>query len=307
MSVSAQSIFLTGSGGFLGSHLRQALGDKALAPRSSELNLLDFDAVTRYLEDNSVATIIHAAGFVGGIGLNKAHPGRMITDNLRMGQNILEAAAKKGGIHVCVVSTVCVYPEDAPIPTPETSMYDGYPSPDTAYYGIAKRSLHTMAEGLRKEYGLSYSYVIPTNLYGPGDYFDEARSHVVPALIRRTLESKLSGAKEMVVWGDGSQTRDLLYVEDAVKGVLASLKPEGQNEVFNLGSGKETSIRELVASISAVVGFEGELIYDTTKPGGAPRRALDGTKAKERLGFEPQVKLSDGLAATFSWYLENRG
>ena len=309
-SVSVSPVFLTGSGGFFGSHLKTALEHTfghILAPRSQELNLLDFDAVSEYLDRHSPGTIIHAAGFVGGIGLNKAHPGRMITDNLRMGLNIVEAAAKKGGIHVCVISTVCVYPHDASVPTPESSMYDGYPADDTAFYGIAKRTLHTACEGLRRELGLNYSYVIPTNLYGPGDYFDEKRSHVVPALIRRAVEAKESGATEFVVWGDGSQTRDLLYVEDAVRGVLHTLKPEGKNNIFNLGSGKETSIRELVEQVCSIVGYRGKIVYDATKPGGAPRRALDGTKAKEVLGYEPAVHLAEGLAATHRWYLENRG
>ena len=303
----ADSVLLTGASGFLGSHLKVALHHHVLAPSSKELNLLNFDAVIQYLQQHSPSTIIHAAGFVGGIGLNKAHPGRMIVDNLRMGLNVIEAAAKHGGIHVCVVSTVCVYPQDASVPTGEANMYRGYPADDTAFYGIAKRTLHTTCEGLRREYGMSYSYVIPTNLYGPGDYFDEKRSHVVPALIRRALEAKEADAPELVVWGDGTQTRDLLYVDDAVKGILATLKPEGWNEVFNLGSGIETSIRELVAAVCEIVGYKGRVVYDITKPGGAPRRSLDGSKAKSKLGFEPLVDLTTGLEATFRWFNQNRG
>lgn len=301
-----RSLLLTGSGGFLGSHLRQALSEVALFPQSSELDLLDLHAVRSYLTDHDVKTIIHAAGYVGGIGLNKAHPGRMIAENLRMGANVLQAAAERPGTHVCIVSTVCVYPSDAATPTPETAMYDGYPAEDTAFYGIAKRTLHTMAEGMRREFGMTFSYVIPTNLYGPGDHFDEAKSHVVPALIRRVLEAKEGGVKQIIVWGDGSQTRDLLYVEDAVKGIIASLRPEGHNQVFNLGFGREVSVKELATTICSVVGFEGELVWDTTKPGGAPRRALDSTKAREKLGFCPSISLLEGLTATYRWYLENR-
>ena len=306
-SMSDQAVMLTGSGGFLGSHLKSALPEPLLCPRSTELNLLDYGAVEKYLHHHSPATIIHAAGFVGGIGLNKAHPGRMISDNLRMGLNIIEAAAHHGGIHVCVVSTVCVYPHDASVPTPETSMYQGYPADDTAFYGIAKRTLHTACEGLRREFGLSYSYVIPTNLYGPGDYFDEKRSHVVPALIRRAVEAKENNAPELVVWGDGTQTRDLLYVDDAVRGIIATLKPEGRNDVFNLGSDRESSIREIVSLVCDAVDYKGRVVYDAAKPGGAARRALDSTKAKTALGFQARTNLAQGLETTYQWYLQNRG
>jgi len=302
-----KNILITGGHGFLGSHLREALaGEACFAPRSREVNLLELPPLTDYLQTNDIDTVIHAAGFVGGIGLNKAHPGRMVCDNLRMGLNVLEAAARKGGVNVCIVSTVCVYPEFAPIPTPESAMFDGYPAGDTAFYGLAKRSLLTVAEGLARESGLKYSYVIPTNLYGPGDYFDDAKSHVVPALIKRALHAKETSAPEFVAWGDGSQTRDLLYVKDATDGVLAALRPEALGQVFNLGSGIETSVKELVETICEVVGYQGNIVWDTTKPGGAPRRALDATKAREILDFVPKVSLKDGLKSAFEWYLENR-
>lgn len=301
-----QKVLLTGGGGFLGSHLRAALGEtETLAPRSAELDLLDKEAVERYVKEHGVDTIVHAAGFVGGIGLNKAHPGRMIADNLRMGLNVLETAAKAGGIKVAIVSNVCVYPQNAPIPTPETSMWDGYPAVDTGPYGIAKRTMHTVAESLHKEFGMDYTYAILTNLYGPGDYFDDARSHVIPALLKRALACKASGDR-YVAWGDGSQTRDLLYVEDAAKGILATLQPAGLNDAFNLGSGVETTVRELTETICDIAGYEGEIFWDATKPGGAPRRALDATKAKARLGFVPQTPLREGLENLYRWYLDNR-
>lgn len=301
-----KKILLTGGGGFLGQHLQGALVDfEVHAPRSTDLNLLDQESVEHYFESNTIEGVIHAAGFVGGIGRNKAHPGRMIADNLRMGANLLEAASKAKA-HTVVVSTVCVYPENAPIPTPESSMYEGYPSPDTAYYGIAKRTLFTLAEGLHKEFGSSFTYIIPTNLYGPGDYFDEAKSHVVPALLRRTLDAKEQGLDEIVIWGDGTATRDLLYVTDAAKGIASALGTQGRNEVFNIGSGKESSIRELAETICEVVGYEGRLTFDPTKPAGAPRRALDASKARAQLGFESTVSLKEGLANTLDWYLQNR-
>lgn len=296
---------VTGGSGFLGSHLVAALRNRGvLAPRSSELDLLDQDAVERFLDGQEIGQIVHAAGFVGGLGLNRAHPGRMIVDNLRMGTNLLEGAAKRG-IHTVIVSTACVYPDDAPVPTPEAALYAGYPTLDTSFYGIAKRTLHTMAEGLRREYGSTYDYLIPINVYGPGDHFDDSKSHVVAALLKRTLAAKREGLSEMTVWGSGTQTRDFLYVDDAVAGIVAALDRSCHNEVFNLGSGRETSIRELAETIRSVVGYEGRLVFDSTKPAGAARRSLDIRQARERLGFHPRVELQQGLERMLDWYLAN--
>lgn len=291
----------------MGTCLRGALPEeKCLSPTRSELDLLDRDAVVNYLRNHEIQAVIHAAGFVGGIGLNKAHPGRMVTENLQMGVNVLEAAALAGGVKVAIVSTACVYPDDVEIPTKESDMYAGYPSPDTAFYGVAKRTLHTVAEGLHREFGLRYSYLIPPNLYGPGDHFEESKSHVVPALIRRAIEAKEARAKRFVVWGDGSQTRDLLYVEDAAMGIIASLDSPESNQVLNLGSGVEVSIRELAETICQIVGLESEIVWDTTKPGGAPRRFLDISRARRSLGFQPQTILRDGLQKTVDWYMKQR-
>src|SRR6185503_9422881 len=245
--------------------------------------------------------------FVGGIAYNAAHPGKMAALNLRMGLNLLEAAARAGGIRVSIVSTVCVYPVNAPVPTPETCVFDGYPAEETAFYGIAKRTLLTVAEGLAREFGLQYSYVIPTNIYGPDDHFEEERSHVVPALIRRALEAREAGRKELVVWGDGTQTRDLLYVTDAARGIVRSLSDEARSQVFNLGSGVEVPIRDLAETVCDVVGFDGRIVWDAARPGGAPRRALATEKASTLLGFRPEVKLKDGIAVTCDWYRQSRG
>lgn len=298
-------LLILGGSGFLGRHLQRLAPPGFLAPRSSELDLLDFEACVRYFAEHRPAHVVHAAGFVGGIGLNKENPGRMATDNLRMGLNVLEAAARAELPHVLVVSTVCVFPKDAPIPTAESSMWDGAPAEDTMPYGAAKRMLHTIADGLHRQYGTGYTYVIPTNLYGPGDHFDEAKSHVVPALLKRADEAKRAGLKELVVWGDGSQTRDLLYVEDAAKAILQMALGPATNDVFNLSSGRETSIRQLAEAVCKVSGFEGELVWDTTKPGGAPRRGLCGKKTQERFGFQAETGLEEGLAKTYNWYLEN--
>ena len=299
--------WITGGSGFFGSRIAARLGSRALVTRRSDVDLLDDAATKRFVQMGSFDRIVHAAGFVGGIGLNRDHPGRMAVENLRMGLNVLEAAATRPGIHVVIISTVCVYPEAAPIPTAEDAIFEGYPSEVTAFYGIAKRTLLTVAEGLRREHGLSYSYLIPTNLYGPGDHFEEAKSHVVPGLIKRAVEATRSGAPELVVWGDGSQRRDLLYVEDAAAAVEAALERRVPGGVYNLGSGRETSIAELATTISRLVGFAGQLVWDPQKPAGAPRRALDASRARRELGFEATTPLEEGLRRTIAWYLETSG
>ena len=294
-----QRILLTGGNGFLGSYVRKKLADKTVfAPRSRELNLLDKAAVDQYVAENGINAIIHCAGFVGGIGLHREHPGRMIADNLRMGLNVLEAAAGAAPAHVVIVSTICVYPADASVPTAETAMFEGEPAEDTGFYGIAKRTLLTAAQGLQREFGLTYSYLIPTNLYGPGDYDDESRSHVVSALIKRILAAKESGAPEVVVWGDGTNTRDFAYVEDTARAVAACLNERAQGQVFNFGAGREISIRELAETICELAGYTGKLVFDPTKPSGAKRRALDSSKIASLLGIRAQVDLRTGLKNT---------
>lgn len=301
--MSNSKVWITGGNGFFGRHIAARLGERALVTSRTEVDVLDFASTLRFANRGDFDAIIHAAGFVGGIGLNADHPGRMASDNLRMGLNVLESAAKAGGKHVVVVSTVCVYPEDAPIPTPESSIYAGFPSEVTSFYGLAKRELLSLAEGLRREFGLSFTYVIPTNLYGPGDHFEEEKSHVVPALIKRALEAKERGDEELVVWGDGTATRDLLYVEDAAEGIEQALNRDLNGEVFNLSSGRETSVRELAETICRIVAFEGRLVWDTSKPGGAPRRGLDPSKTREKMGFQAQTTLEQGLRNTLNWYL----
>jgi GDP-L-fucose synthase len=300
------TIWITGGSGFFGRTIAARLGGRALVTPRSEVDLLGLASTRRFVDRGGFDAIVHAAGFVGGIGLNQQHPGRMATDNLRMGLNLLEAAALRGGLHVVIVSTVCVYPESAPVPTPETAMFDGFPSEVTSFYGIAKRTLLTLAEGLRREHGLSYTYVIPTNLYGPGDHFEEEKSHVVPALIKRALAARDARAPELVVWGDGSQTRDLLYVEDAADGIERALERSRSGGVYNLSSGVETSIRTLAETICRLVGFEGRLVWDPSKPGGAPRRALDPDRARRELGFAARTQLDEGLRRTIDWYVERK-
>ena len=302
-------LLLLGGSGFLGRHVQNWAKGKweTTAPSSQELDLLDPFAVKGYFLEHSFDAVIHAAGFVGGIGLNLAHPGRMVSDNLRMGLNLLEALKSSKGIHVVIVSTVCAYPVDAPIPTPETSLLDGIPAKDTLPYGLAKRTLYVAAEALSREFGMRFTYVVPTNLYGPGDHFEESKSNVVPALIKRAHGAKVAGDKELVVWGDGTQTRDLLYVEDAAQALLKIAQGSPTSGVFNLSSDRETSVRQLAEAVCFAVGFEGGLVFDKSKPGGAPRRALDGSKVREVFGVEPTTDLRKGIASTYQWFLANRG
>lgn len=302
---SSGRVWVTGGTGFFGSHIVRRLGARALVTTRKEVDLLDFDQVRSFVDQHGVASIVHAAAFVGGIQFHSAHPGRMAADNLRMGLNVLEAASRAGGTHVVLISTACAYADSAPIPTPETELHCDAPSGPTGPYGTAKRALHVVAEGLRKESGLSYTALIPTNLYGPRDHFEEDRSHVVPALLKRAQQAKAENAAELVVWGDGSQTRDFLYVEDAAEAVEFALDRRHSGEDFNLSSGRETPIRELAETICQVVGFEGRLVLDPSKPGGSPRRALDPTKAAEVLGFRARTELEEGIRKTVDW-LEKR-
>ena len=295
-------VLVTGGAGFFGCHLVRLLGDRALCPRRSELDLLDQFAVQSYLESNRPSAIVHAAGFVGGIGLNKRHPARMAIDNLRMGLNVLETASKTGNIHVVLISTVCVYPAEAPIPITEDSIYDGYPAEDTAAYGLAKRELLSVAQALRAECDLDFSYVIPTNLYGPGDHFEESKLHVVPALIQRISEAKRLDTPWIEVWGDGTATRDLLYVEDAAQAIVDILRTGPHPFPINLGSGRETSIRELVEILKELTSYPGDIRWDTSRPSGAKRRLLDVARARQTFGYAPKTSLRDGLRMSIDWF-----
>lgn len=298
---------MTGASGFLGGHLARLLGERALTPGRRELELLDAAKVQHYLEEHRPAAIVHAAGFVGGIGLNTQHPGRMALENLKMGVHLLETAARLGKIHVVIVSTVCVYPSNAPLPTSEESIYDGYPAPETAAYGLAKRELLSLAEALRSEFQLEFSYVIPTNLYGPGDHFDDAKSHVVPALIQRLYQAARLDAPFIEVWGDGKATRDLLYVEDAAEAIVDILRSGPFPMPINIASGREVSIRELVEMLKEVIGYKGEIHWETSRPVGAGRRVLDIRRAQHSFGFAPRTSLKDGLCKSIDWYVKQTG
>jgi GDP-L-fucose synthase len=294
-------VLVTGGGGFLGSHLVERLekeGHDVVAARSTDYDLTSMEETARMFEEAAPERIFHLAAEVGGIGANRANPGRYWYANLMMGAHVLEQARVHETPKLVIVGTVCAYPKYAPIPFSEDDLWDGYPEETNAPYGVAKKTVLVGAQAYREQYGVNSVFLLPTNLYGPRDNFDLETSHVIPALIRKMLDSE----DEVVLWGDGSPTREFLYVEDCVEGlVLAGDRYDGPEPV-NLGAGKEISIRELAELVADVTGFAGRIIWDETKPGGQPRRSVDATRARELFGFEARTPLRDGIERTVAWY-----
>ena len=307
---SGRRVLVTGGDGFLGRALVKALTRhapaKILAPRASEVDLRERDAVRAYLTHEKPDLVIHLAAVVGGIGANRAHPGLFFFENAIMGIQIIEEARRAGiGKFVCL-GTICAYPKLAPVPFKEEDLWNGYPEETNAPYGLAKKMLLVQLQAYREEYGFPGIYLLPVNLYGPGDHFDLEKSHVIPAMIRKFLEARESGARDVVLWGDGSPTREFLYVEDAAEGILAAAERYDGTFPVNLGSGDEISIRDLATLVARVTGFPGAIRWDASKPNGQPRRKLDVTRAKQLFGWKAETPLSEGLRRTIAWYLGNR-
>ena len=307
---SDKKVVVTGGAGFLGSHVVEKLRargcDDLVVPRSKQFDLRDRDAVARLYDEARPNIVIHLAAVVGGIGANRTHPGAFFYDNLIMGAQLLEYGRRKGVSKFVSIGTVCSYPKFTPVPFHESDLWNGYPEETNAPYGIAKKMLHVQSEAYREEYGFNAIYLLPVNLYGPGDNFDPETSHVIPALIRRCLEARDGNSESIMVWGDGTPTREFLYVEDAAEGILLAAERYNDPDPVNLGSGNEISIRDLAEKIKALTGFRGEIRWDTSKPNGQPRRCLDVTKAKERFGFTANVSFEDGLHSTVEWYKGER-
>ncbi|MBM3328978.1 MAG: GDP-L-fucose synthase [Calditrichaeota bacterium] len=299
-------ILVTGGKGFLGWHLCERLrldGYQNVIPLSIEDCDLSIAAeVNACFKLTNPDVVIHLAAAVGGIGANIAQAGYFSYANTIMGANIIEACRIFSVRKLVIIGTICLYPEDAPIPTPEKSMWDGFPALDTAAYGIAKRNLWVMSWAYRKQYGLNSIFLIPTNLYGPGDHFEPDKSHVIAALIRRMSDATRNSLPEVVVWGDGSATRDFLFVTDAANGIALALEHYNDERPLNLGSGCETSIRELAILIARISHYEGRIVWDQTKPTGAPRRFLDVSRANKEIGFIAATQLDDGLKQTIEWF-----
>lgn len=303
-----KKVFITGSWGFLGKHLFENLVDEPcsiLFPPRQELNLCSESQTEKYFHNNKPEVVVHLAALVGGIKANQDRPYDFCFDNLVMGMNIIKYSIEHKVQKLLIVGTVCSYPANCLTPFKESDLWNGYPEPTNAPYGIAKKTLLILLQAARKQYGLNGIYLIPTNLYGPGDNFDLETSHVIPALIRKLYEAKKDNKSEVELWGTGQVTREFLYVEDCVQGIIQALKLYDEPEPLNFGSGEEVSIADLAIMIKEIIGYQGQLYYDWHKPDGQIRRQVDWSKAKEVIKFEPKIKLKEGLRKTINWFVEN--
>jgi GDP-L-fucose synthase len=298
-------ILVTGGGGFLGSHLVERLradGHDPFVARRREYDLTLAEDTERLFRDAKPDLVFHLAGEVGGIGANRANPGRYWYANLAMGANVLEQSRIAGTDKLVIAGTICAYPKFAPVPFREEDLWEGYPEETNAPYGIAKKALLVGAQGYREQYGLNAIYLLPVNLYGPRDNFDLESSHVIPALIRKMLAAEERGEDSVVLWGDGSPTREFLFVEDAAEGLSLAAERYDGAEPVNLGTGEEISIRDLATTIAEATGYAGEVVWDASKPNGQPRRQLDVTRARELFGFTSKTSFAEGIERTVAWY-----
>ncbi|MCS6770482.1 MAG: GDP-L-fucose synthase [Kiritimatiellae bacterium] len=307
---SNKRVLVTGGSGFLGHHVIEAIRARGAtdiaAPRSRDYDLRKPEAVRACLRDIRPHIVIHLAAVVGGIGANRAHPGKFFYDNAAMGIHLIEESRLAGVEKMTNIGTICAYPKFTPVPFKETDLWNGYPEETNAPYGLAKKMMLVQGQAYRQEYGFNSIFLLPVNLYGPRDNFDPESSHVIPALIRKAIEARETAARTMTCWGTGRATREFLYVEDCARAIALATERYDGPEPVNIGSGMEISIRELSEKIARMCGFEGELVWDTSKPDGQPRRCLDTTRAWELFGFRAEVPFDEGLRRTIDWYLEHR-
>jgi GDP-L-fucose synthase len=302
----SKRILVTGGGGFLGRHLLERLRRRGCtdlcSPRRREFDLTRSDDIHRLFQEFRPEVVIHAAATVGGIGANRANPGLFFYENAIMGIQLIEACRQFAVEKTVVLGTICAYPKFTPVPFREEHLWDGYPEETNAPYGVAKKALLVQCQSYRAQYGMNAVFLLPVNLYGPHDNFDLAASHVIPALIRKCVEAKGRGDAEVMLWGDGSPTREFLYVDDAAEAIAKATELYNGDDPVNIGSGQEISIRDLATKIAALTGFTGRLQWDTTKPNGQPRRCLDVHRATEEFGFTASTSLDSGLRTTIEWY-----
>jgi GDP-L-fucose synthase len=299
-------VVVTGGSGFLGQHLVNQLSAFAdleiFVPRSQSYDLVEMTNVKRLLADTKPDLIIHLAAVVGGIGANQQNPGRFFYDNLMMGAQLIEQARLSQVSKFVAVGTVCAYPKFTPVPFREADLWNGYPEETNAPYGLAKKMMLVQSQSYRQQYGFNSIFLLPANLYGPGDNFDPASSHVIPALIRKCVEAREQGASHVDVWGTGNASREFLYVEDCAEAIIRAAANYNEGEPVNIGTGNEIKISELVNLIVRVTGFAGEIRWQTDKPDGQPRRSLDVSRAYEKFGFKSHTQFEVGLARTIEWY-----
>lgn len=309
LDLRGKRIVVTGGGGFLGSFvvdkLRERGCEQVFVPRRKDYDLTTVEGVEKLFAAFRPEVIFHLAAVVGGIGANKENPGSFFYQNAIMGINLIEAARVHGVEKIIVAGSICSYPKFTPVPFKEEELWNGYPEETNAPYGVAKKALLVMCQGYRQQYGTNGIFLMPVNLYGPRDNFDLESSHVIPAIIRKAIEARDRGVKELVCWGDGSPTREFLFVEDAAEGLITGAEQYNGAEPVNLGSGFEVSIKDLTEKIVRLTGFEGSLVWDTSRPNGQPRRMLDTSRASDWFGFRAKVDLEDGLAKTIAWYQQN--
>ena len=307
---SHRRVCVTGGAGFLGTYVLEKLAERGardvFVPKIEEFDLVQPEVVRRMLREARPDIILHLAAHVGGIGANRAHPAEFFYDNLMMGVQLLHQSWKLGVGKFVALGTVCAYPKFTPVPFREDSLWEGYPEETNAPYGLAKKMLLVQSQAYRQQYDYNSIFLIPVNLYGPRDNFNLETSHVIPALIRKCLEAQDRGEKEVVVWGDGSPTREFLYAADAAEGILLAAERYNDSQPVNLGSSREIRIKDLAEVIARLTGFEGRLVWDTSKPNGQPRRALDTSRAEALFGFRARTSFEDGLRNTVEWYREIR-
>ncbi len=307
----ASRVAVTGGSGFLGTHVVEALRARSrkdleiVVPRSREVDLTDPAATLAWFESTRPEVVFHLAARVGGIGANRRHPGSFFRDNMAMGLAVLEAARKTRVAKVIIAGTVCAYPKFAPVPFREDDLWNGYPEETNAPYGVAKKALLVMAQSYRQEFGSNFVMVFPVNLYGPRDNFDLEDSHVIPAMIRKLVDAQARGERHVTLWGDGTPTREFLFVEDAAEGLCLAAENYNGADPINLGAGFEISMRDLASKCAEATGYTGELVWDVSRPNGQPRRMLDVSRARERFGFVARTRFADGLARTVAWYREH--
>lgn len=310
INLEEKRILVTGGAGFLGKHLVSKLEKRGcrniFIPRIEEYDLVNFEAVKQLYFDAKPEIVIHLAAKVGGIGANRDNPGKFFYDNLMMGVQLMEIGRQVGLEKFVALGTVCSYPKFTLVPFKEKDLWNGYPEETNAPYGLAKKMLLVQSQAYRQQYGLNSIFLLPVNLYGPGDNFDLETSHVIPALIRKCIDAQKEGVTEIVVWGTGKPTREFLYVEDAAEAIILATEKYNKSEPVNIGAGFEISIRDLIQFIVKLTGFEGKIVWDKSKPDGQPRRCLDASRASREFGFKARTKFEEGLKKTIQWYHEKK-